>query len=687
MTKGRIQTAARPLARRAAALVMAVVLSLCFVLSAAADKELAAQQSNRFNVMLVIDGSGSLVSKSNGTDKDGLRYDAIELFMALLTNQGNNVGAVVFDDDSQQYILNTGISSVSGKDEKMSIAKQIRDAGTGGDTDIGSALLTAVEQLEAQQQTDDNRSAIILFSDGRTDLGGDEKAYEQSLANKDEAITRAQAAQIPIYGICLAASPVADPAEVEEIADRTSGSSVTINNADELSAAFEQFYKMIFNTSSTQAENEVFPEDGVLNLKTTVPAYGAEEINVILNGKNAEDLSVSAKAPSKSYSSADLDKNTITAGEYKVVKIVAPEKGEWDFTIQGTPGSSVILNVLYNVDTTAVLSTADGADSYGEGSAAPLKLEMYKDGTAVQDVSVTSDYKATLTVTDLSSGKTVETLPMQADGSAFTCDVSGLDGGSYSFVGQLVHDGVQIQSNTVNISWNNTPPDFANADKNKIKDGVKIVKKIVTPITGRKYKEDLTNLFADDQDGQLSYQIVSSQLVSDTAKLDGSVLTVNTARSRSGDLVVRAVDSQGAYKDLTIRFKVTNLTLIIFLAILGGILIAAIAAFLGWRAARPLFKGELNVSNATPGSATLTRASFRGKIRLNMFQVGACGFDAKKCCFASCPGGRVEFRAPGTFYVNQIAYKKSYSLLPGQTIIYADEQQTQGIRVYIKNYY
>ena len=147
MTKGRIQTAARPLARRAAALVMAVVLSLCFVLSAAADKELAVQQSNRFNVMLVIDGSGSLVSKSNGTDKDGLRYDAIELFMALLTNQGNNVGAVVFDDDSQQYILNTGISSVSGKDEKMSIAKQIRDAGTGGDTDIGSALLTAVEQL------------------------------------------------------------------------------------------------------------------------------------------------------------------------------------------------------------------------------------------------------------------------------------------------------------------------------------------------------------------------------------------------------------------------------------------------------------------------------------------------------------------------------------------------------------
>ena len=52
-----------------------------------------------FNVMLVIDGSGSLVSQSNGTDREAVRYDAIRLFMALLTDQGNNVGAIVFDDN------------------------------------------------------------------------------------------------------------------------------------------------------------------------------------------------------------------------------------------------------------------------------------------------------------------------------------------------------------------------------------------------------------------------------------------------------------------------------------------------------------------------------------------------------------------------------------------------------------
>lgn len=44
-------------------------------------------QIQKFNVALVLDGSGSLVSNSNGTDNDGLRYEAIQLFLALLSDQ------------------------------------------------------------------------------------------------------------------------------------------------------------------------------------------------------------------------------------------------------------------------------------------------------------------------------------------------------------------------------------------------------------------------------------------------------------------------------------------------------------------------------------------------------------------------------------------------------------------------
>ena len=90
---------------------------------------------SRFNIQLVIDGSGSLEWGNNATDPKGLRYDAINLFLALLTNDGNDIGVVVFDDNSDKYLLNTGLSAVSGKDEKIALSDRIRKAGTGNDTD------------------------------------------------------------------------------------------------------------------------------------------------------------------------------------------------------------------------------------------------------------------------------------------------------------------------------------------------------------------------------------------------------------------------------------------------------------------------------------------------------------------------------------------------------------------------
>lgn len=110
----------------------------------------------------MLDGSGSLVSNSNGTDNDGLRYEAIQLFLALLSDQGNEVSAIVFDDDSENYLLNTDVEQVSGKEEKLDLSQKIKDAGTGGDTDIGSALLTAVERLEAVNN--DNESIFWFIA-------------------------------------------------------------------------------------------------------------------------------------------------------------------------------------------------------------------------------------------------------------------------------------------------------------------------------------------------------------------------------------------------------------------------------------------------------------------------------------------------------------------------------------------
>lgn len=111
------------------------------------------------------------------------------------------------------------------------------------------------------------------------------------------------------------------------------------------------------------------------------------------------------------------------------------------------------------------------------------------------------------------------------------------------------------QSGDAAVNFGNTPPTAVG--------GVTLVeeKVVVMPVSGRHRSFKLGEYFSDTPGDTLHYVIVSSQLVSDTAAIDGDTLNVETSKSRSGDLVIAAVDAQGAQTQITFRFKVTNLTL------------------------------------------------------------------------------------------------------------------------------
>ena len=671
----RITAMMKTLLSHAVPLLMVWSLLLCQPALATAQA-ISNQDLERFNVMLVIDGSGSLVYGSDATDANGLRYDALDLFLALLTNSGNQVGAIVFDDDAQNYLLNTGLQPVSGKPDKLALSEQIRNAGTRNDTDIGSALLTAVETLNAQSAQNGMESVIILFSDGRTDLGDNEEAYNTSLENKETAITTAQAAGIPVYSICLNATPVADPAELQEISTRTSGDFVSVSSPEDLTGAFESFYNLIFATSSSERVTSTFPADGTLRFDIDVPTYGAEEVNIILDTDGVGQVQLNA--PSGPLTAAEVEDFTMSGGDYDVIKLVEPEVGRWNLTLSGVPQDNVTINVIYNIDSTAVLSTADGNTDYGAGDTVTLQAQLYQGGAPISDSSVTSEYTVSLVLTNMADGS-VETVDMvPGSNGQFTYDFLEEDFNSYEVKADFHYSNLTIPSNVVHLNFGNTAPVVPD-DQKLIEESV-----IVTPVTGRERTFDLSNYFSDTQGDSLTYSISSSQLVDDTASLDGSVLTVNTAKSRSGDLVLRAADPQGAYSEMTIRFKVTNLTPAIFGLIVAAIVAALIVAGLSiYRATHRLFRGTLSVSNVNAsmsGATPRSHASFRGKVKLSYFVVGSCGMDANKCCFVALPGRRLEFRSPKPVYYNGIA-KTNIMILPGITELYADENRTQGIRI------
>lgn len=656
--------------RRCGVLLLAVML-IAGLLCAGSVSALSSDQVSRLNVMLVIDGSGSL-TMDNGTDLEGHRYEAIDLFLALLTNDGNNVGAIVFNHET---LLNSPIAPITGKADKLALSQKIREAGAQGDTNTGDALQSAVDACTAATAENGMNSVILLFSDGNINMdyhGGDE-AVERSKEAQENAITKAQGAGIPIHTICLNATSYSHPEEMQQISDRTGGTYAAVSKATDLTATFENFYRLIFPNSSNEITQTTFPSDGKLSLDIQIPTYGAEEVNVILDTTTVDSTAITA--PSGVLSGSDVDDSTMSGGFYDVIKLVDPEKGLWNVSLTGTPGTNVTVNVLYNIDSAVQLKTSDGKNDYGVGDTVTLQAQLLHDGNVVNDEVVTQEYTAKLYLTNTGNGEVTEIDMTPQAGGVFTCTFTGSDYSSFVAKAELLYSNLVLGSNDWSLNYGNTAPvAIRNLEE---------VKQTVTPISGKSKTVDVTAFFTDAQDTQLTYTIVSSQVIQGTANLDSQTgtLTVDTGKSKSGDIVIQAADSQGATAQMTVRMKVTNLTWVIF-----GTIIAAVLAGIGIALAILLialnkpFKGMLTVVDIN-GGIQRTRGGFRGKLTLE--KIGIVGSGIEKGAFVAIGNNQVEFRSANPIYTitGFQTNPKRIILSPGPNTVYADEAHTRGIEI------
>ena len=99
--------------------------------------------NNRFNVVVVLDASGSM----KNTDPNGLRYEAISQFFGLLAEQGNALGGVVFHTELAAEETLTEITDQSGKDTVMDMLKSIPSNGGWTNTGAGLTCGFAIEKV------------------------------------------------------------------------------------------------------------------------------------------------------------------------------------------------------------------------------------------------------------------------------------------------------------------------------------------------------------------------------------------------------------------------------------------------------------------------------------------------------------------------------------------------------------
>lgn len=626
---------------RTLCLALSIVLSILqaglFFNTARAEESSA---NNRFNVVIVSDASGSMLS----TDPEGLRFEAINQFINLLAEQGNLLGAVSFADNIN---ASEELTKVDSSEAKQKIADTLKNTPAKGDTNIGEALQKAVTMLD--EAGDKDLPSIILFlSDGNTDLK-DKKDMENSLNMKADAIQAAREKDIAIYSVCLNANKKADVSEMEQISQATGGEFREVGSASDLQEVFNSFYNLIYGTSTTQLLDEAFDESGVLETKFNVPGLGVEEINIIIYGKVSEVELFDAQGQKKDVS--PMEYNTFT-----MIKSTDVSAGEWKLITKGTAGNHIKINMVYNTNLEVELKTqALGKVTNPKDG---VKFEAYlSSGEIKADSSNIGGYEAELIVSD-AYGKELDKFPMTVVDDHFELS-QNLSNGVYFVKAHVSGNSLDKTSESlgpIEVSdkalteeeKNNTAPVPVT---DKIKKTVYII-----PFKDNTVSFDLKGLAKDKEDKELHYMVASSSFIEgkDYSLGDDMVLKLYHYSLSRGDFDIKATDSKGLSCNISIVVKSINVGVVTAIVVLIiGLIVLAVMGYFAYRLWGTPFGGPITVTSDKSGERreqTVTKKT--GRLPLSRFRVSNIGFDIKKTYFEASGKPYIYMCSSKEFYCN-----------------------------------
>lgn len=605
--------------------LLAIVLACTVLLSlpciqANAEKD---SSNNRFNVVIVLDASGSM----KNTDPNGFRYEAISQFTGLLAEQGNVLGGVVFHTDLAAEKTLTEITSQAGKDAVTDMLKSIPS--NGGWTNTGAGLSRAVEMIK--QNGDPELPSVILFlSDGNTEMASKE-ATQASLDQKADAIQEAREQGIQIYSVCLNANKSADVSEMRQLADATGGVFQEVAKAEDLQDVFNSFYNLIYGTSTITLVDEVFPDTGRLETTFDVPGLGVEEVNIIIYGNTTK---MSLLKPDGSESSA----TAVISETFSMLKLTDVVPGTWTLVTEGVPGDSIKINMVYNTNLGVEMSIIPEERIINPADPVTITAKLKGNNVLATSGDQYVGYTAELQVLD-AYGELLESIPMEVVGDHFEVKQT-FEEGTYYYKAIIKGNHIEKESEKVGPltsttdvltedEKNNTPPVPVNP----------VVEETVNiwPFVGGNFTLDMNTLATDAQDSTLRYKVESSSFIEGTDYTVDSngILTMDHFSLSKGAFTISATDSWGLSCEIEVIVKSVNIGLLTLIGIGVLALIAAIIfGILLYIALTKPFRGTISAQSYCNGTYKgIPRSPRRGREKLARFGMDNVGLDYQKSYF------------------------------------------------------
>jgi len=603
------------------AFIAGILITLCSMLIVpavgAAEPVVGGKQCN---IYLVVDSSGSLDMKndpSKSSDPKGYRYGALDYFFSIMPNSaGHEMGASVFSSWPQEV---TALKIIQSQADKDGIKTKVESVPAAGNTDIGAALLEAVQKLVFAQQAQDKgngkhkESWVLLFTDGLTDTGSS-AGNTASEAKRDQAIALALVNDIHIAGVFLndkhtvtenAVSQGQNPQEVFDIvragrgqaSDHSSpkapdgtpnnlgGYYAEITDAADIADAFNTLAHTILGGSDPTVETVPVDKEQL------IPGIGVSElifsVRYAPGVKNKVDISI-LNPNDKVYFNTQDNVTIRSSDVFYTANVKDPAPGTWYIHV-GRSGNTpvteeilVIPDVLISTDVTAKLEQGQSTIKLGEPFQVNAWLE--KQGQRITENGKYSGYDVSLTIVNSETQESSTPLSMGSDGKGTFLVTTKLDDFSvYSaYVTFTCGENISFRSEPIMLKAENQPPEL---NKNVIvgSDGTLAADTYYfTWWSSGKHTVDLSKFVRDPEgDTNIFYTADSSDYVSAIVDEGSAELIVDTQKKTGvGIIHLTATDSDGKNFAFDLQLTAKDISLYWLIGILGVILILAIVVLL-----------------------------------------------------------------------------------------------------------
>lgn len=309
--------------RQTMSILIGILVGLCLLYSFPTT----AEETSGTNIVLLLDSSGSMKT----TDPDSLRKPAAKLLVSLL---GENDRASIISFSDHGYPVTYLLDAANSTNQVQLFAAIEKISSRGTQTNLYSAIATAESVLE-QDKDESRRKIIVLMSDGKMDLGDDEKSNEYVEKLLSELLPQIKAGNTELQTIAF--TDQSDKVLLATIARETGGNFYVAENDKELHNTFSKIFEHTKQPNMLPVEGGNFQVDNSIN-----------EITIVGSKNNAE-VALSLTSPSgNTYFPHNKPENFrwLITPLFDMITISNPESGAWDLRASSNKNKAYIITNL-----------------------------------------------------------------------------------------------------------------------------------------------------------------------------------------------------------------------------------------------------------------------------------------------------------------------------------------------------